>query len=440
MLNASGFFGNLLNQYVTKYNSIAERFGSGALSSSSVQDAPKTNLLQPAQSALPAVLPPAADSATLAQPPVSEKPTTSTAQSKPDTFEPQSPETTLSPLSPQSESDTPENVTAKPDSATYSSSFTNLRYGLKLKFDMQAIERTVRQLSSTTNGDTTTTDATLEHLFAGGFGLSTDLKISGVTVNKTATGIGAEQATGAYRQQEALQNARGLQKAAGKTRDSLPAGARQSYQVAVNRFSLRYKTDTQFSFSHFSRFQSQVKQLNSTQPDAVAPYTDTAGQLAQVAPGDVVGQFFDTVDGYLKNKEESLLKNSARFFDMAAQQLGLSEEALKAAKETVSGTIENFFGSVEKSLGALEESFSQTQAPVENGSAGQTPVPLDGSNLSQTTQPQTKADNSLLTDLVSALQPDENKSGSEIESPQENATEAGERDDSQKLNNLSGKS
>lgn len=429
MLNASGFFGNLLNQYVAKYNSIAERFGSGALSSSSVQEAPKTNLLQPAQSALPAVLPPAADSATLAQPPVSEKPTTSTAQSEPDTFEPQSPQ---SPRSPQSESDTPEDVTSKPENATYSSSFTNLRYGLKLKFDMQAIERTVRQLSSTTNGDTTTADATLEHLFAGGFGLSSDLKISGVTLNKTVSGVGAELATGAYRQQEALQNARGLQKAAGKTRDSLPAGARPSYQVAVNRFSLRYKTDTQFSFSHFSRFQSQVKQLNDAQPDAVAPYTDTAGQLAQVAPGDVVGQFFDTVDEFLGNKEESLIKNSERFFDMAAQQLGLSEEALKAAKDTVTGAIENFFDSVESSLGTLEESFSQPQALADNGSANQTPVSLDGSNLSQVAQPQAEADQSLLSDLVSALQPDETDTESEAESLNEDANHIGEENESRK--------
>jgi hypothetical protein len=412
MLNTSQFFSSLVSQYVGKYNSIALRFGGSSSPGASSATASSPTISTPAAtstneaSTQPTLAAPRRDSVLLAQAPTLEAPSTDLARAKQDGFEAQKlPVQTAGSLP-----EAPDSAEGESDPATYSSSFSSLRYGLKMKFDMQAIQRTVYQLSSTQTADRTTIDESFESLFAGGFGFSADMKLSGISVKATATDSG--HATDSYRKNESIQQGREMQHEAEETKKSLSAESRQSYQVAVNRVSLRYKTDTQFSFSNFTRFQSQVEQLNGERPESVGTYSDQVGALAQNAPNEVVGQFFDTVDGYLQTKEDSLIENAERFFDIAAESLGLSAEAVEAAKASVTNRIESFFDSVESNLNGLESSFKQPSlnqpTPGENsGAITQNPVALDGSNLSELAQKSKEDGHSLLADLIAGARDDD---------------------------------
>ncbi len=414
MLNSSQFFGNLVSQYVNRYNRIAEQFG-GFRAPSSVATSSAKSPTAPAIGSADSQQPvnaPIRDSAILAQAPTLEAPRADTDRAKRDIFESQNPATGLNPSANSShEVDGEDDKSKKTGPSTYSSSFTKLRYKLNLKFDMRAIEQTVRQLSVRETSEATTTDESFERLFAGGFNFSADLKLSGISVNASATNDGS--AIEKYRQAESIQKGRGLQRAAAQTKESLPVEARGSYQVAVNRFSLRYKTDTQFSVSHFSRFQSQVKQLKGDNPESVGAYSNQAGLLAQSASNDVVGKFFDTVDGYLQNKEANLIENAQRFFDMAAESLGLSAEAVATAKASVTNTIESFFDAATSNLSSLQSQFAQPTAIDTGKTPTQAPLSLDGVDLSQLTptpQPQQASiedKNQLLSVLMSALKADD---------------------------------
>ncbi len=403
MLNTSQFFSSLVSQYVGKYNSIAERFGApsstaSSASSPTISTPAATSIGEPATQ--PALMAPRRDTTLLAKAPRLESPATDLARAKQDTFDAQkSPGTTGSSLP-----ETPAVAEGSSDPATYSNSFSSLRYGLKLKFDMQAIQKTVYQLSSTQTADKTTVDESFEQLFSGGFGFSADMKLSGVSVNATVTDSG--RATENYRQNESILQSREMQRQAEETGQTLPAEARQSYQVAVNRVSLRYKTDAQFSFSNFSRFQSHVEQLNGEKPESVEPYSSQVGALAQNAPNEVIGQFFDTVDGYLQNKEDALIENAGRFFDTAAESLGLSAEAVESAKASVTNRIESFFDSVENNLNGLESSFKPPALGENSGAIAQTPASVDGSQLSELAQGTQNNGQSMLDNLISALRDD----------------------------------
>ncbi|MBN4056775.1 hypothetical protein JYU19_00535 [bacterium AH-315-J21] len=417
MLNTSQFFNNLVSQYVGKYNSIAERFGGSRVPSTSI-DSPSTN---PANEsfAQPKIDQPIQDSALLAQAPTLEAPTSDIERAKQDIYQSQNHDSLPSEVDDSDGSDFATSVSEPAESATYSNSFTNLRYKLKLEFNMQAIEQTVQQLSVRQDSESTTTDESFERLFSGGFNFSADLKISGTSVQASGTNISRTDNTttsnglaiGKYRHAEKIEHGRDLQRSAARTKRELPEDARGQYQVAVNRFSLRYKTDAQFSVNHFSRFQSQVERLAGENPESVGQYSDQAGLLAQSASGDVVGQFFDTVDSYMSNKEANLVENAERFFDLAAESLGLSPEAAQAAKTTVTGRIESFFDSVENNLDTLKAKFSGggDSAVVDDNltTLEQSPVSIDGSSLGQLAQTPTDNKNSMLSALLSAMQPEE---------------------------------
>ncbi len=409
MLNTSQFFGNLVSQYVDRYNRIAEQFGRPRVPSTSI-DSPSTN---PANEtfAQPKIGEPIQDSALLAQAPTLEAPTSDIERAKQDIYQSENRDSQPSEVD---DSDSANSVSEPSESATYSNSFTNLRYKLKLEFNMQAIEQTVQQLSVRQDSESTTTDESFERLFSGGFNFSADLKISGTSVQTSGTNNPRTDnglAIGKYRHAENIEHGRDLQRSAARTKEELPEDARGQYQVAVNRFSLRYKTDAQFSVSHFSRFQSHVKQLAGENPESVGQYSDQAGRLAQSASGDVVGQFFDTVDSYMSDKEANLVENAERYFDLAAESLGLSPEAVQAAKATVTGRIESFFDSVENNLDTLKAKFSgggESTVVDENLAAlEQTPVSIDGSSLGQLAQTPTDNENSMLSALLSAMQPEE---------------------------------
>ncbi|MCH7879202.1 MAG: hypothetical protein IH914_07810 [candidate division Zixibacteria bacterium] len=266
--------------------------------------------------------------------------------------------------------------------ATYERKFSQLRYSLDLSFNAQALQTTIHRLSMIQTEDATSVSETFESLSSLNIGLGVNFQMQGLSVSERAElsdSRGSEK-TGHYQRHESADKFEKLLKHASRTNENLPSEHRHGHQLAVNRFALRYSSDAQFSFSHFSRFNTQVTVLGKVSPEELNGLTASAGELAEFASNDVMGAFLDSVDAYLGDSEENLLAKIDEFFNMAGSELGLSPEAIAQAKEQLSSTVVSFFDRVESSISALKNQVfglpsaeSTTLNPIQTG--GGQPVP-----------------------------------------------------------------
>ena len=89
----------------------------------------------------------------------------------------------------------------------------------------------------------------------------------------------------------------------------------------------------------------------------------SAGNVAESGTTEMMSAFFDGVDAYLDGAEETLIAKAEQFFDLAAEQLGISEELVDFAKEQFVGTISSFFDRVDSAIDSLREVHGITAAP-----------------------------------------------------------------------------
>lgn len=356
MMNITGFFGNLAQQYIAKYN---ERYDnlSASLTQLATPDATDKPLAP-----------------TVSEPIDSYQPSASGLES--DNNQPLGDKTHLIPIDDSQVSDgnltdndgqpiTDGQIVDKSEPATYSSQFSQLKYKLNMSFNLQALERTVYQLSSRQSGDQIEINEAFERLSSGSFGFSADLRLSGLSVTASGEVVESDrlESSSSKTPPQSL-NGQGL-----KLGLRLSPSQSQSYELAVKRFTLRYQTDTNFSMEHFTRFQSQTVSMGDSNPEALGAYTDQAGQLATAAPNEVMEAFFNAVGQYLEGAEENLLAKATEYMEIAAAELGLSEEAIAIASAGLTGTIESFFDSASESVEALASRFSGP-ALLENEQTG----------------------------------------------------------------------
>ncbi len=240
-----------------------------------------------------------------------------------------------------------------------------LDYQLDLRFDLTAVTRTVERLA---DGDVEAVD----DFAAVNFGLTTDFDVDGYqrvtirddSISDTGNSYESQAATQynskamAYQDRSFALNA--FYDEALDIRSSMNETTGQSYRRAVNKFSLRYRLDNQFSVSLAERFNSQTERMLAQTPETVKSYADTAGELATTASDDLMVSFFDTVDSYLDDSEQAIYDKVTQFFDKAAAELGFSGILVDKARNQLTSTIEEFFGRVDTSLSQLESKFTSS--------------------------------------------------------------------------------
>lgn len=244
---------------------------------------------------------------------------------------------------------------------------THFDYEVRLEFQLRAIAAIAQEIA---DGETVTS----EELAAAGFGLKAAMDFSGMRLEEAreteaqplegrngARLLKARGAT-AFAVQERNFALESFSREALKVKQTLNANSSEHYQRAVTKFSLRFRLDNQFSFAYLNRFNVQTQKVADNEPQSVEQYVDAAGDVAEKGSVDMMAAFFDAVDAYLDQAEEQLLVRAGEFFDLAAQQLGLSDQAL-ASKEHLMGSIESFFDQVESAVDFLQSKF--VTPPVE---------------------------------------------------------------------------
>jgi len=261
-----------------------------------------------------------------------------------------------------------------PDGTYYLRRSARLDYSLNLEFNLAAVQRTVQSLAE---GDT----QTIEQLAAAGFGLSAAFDLKGMQSVETrvdgatgkAKGAVHSRAMNALRARQAsafAANSRdfamqGFQRESTQLMRSYDQIDRAGYRRAVNRFAVRYRMDSQFSFGFLQRFTAQTGQVAEQMPDAVNRYVDTAGKVAEMGSSDMMAAFFDGVDGYLNNAEQALLDKAISSFEAAAKELGFSGAMVDTVKARLTDSIEGFFDRVDSAMADMRTQFAPESQPIE---------------------------------------------------------------------------
>lgn len=351
----SSFFNQVASKYVSRYNQLAQN----------TSITPELIETEPESTAFPVE----DDKVSLGEIPATETPG-ATVEDLADSFEPGEIEKDPSVIAPVDNGEADENDGSQGETAvtpngasaaTYENKFSHLRYKLNLEFNMESFERTLHRLSTISDGESTEISESFEQLLGANFGLKTDLALFGHSATQSA--VANVDGAASYKNGSGKFLARGLQKQALGLKSALPSASRGAYQLAVNRFALRYKSDTNFSLAHFNRFQSQVSALNGSA--ALDGYNGAAGELAGTASNDLMSAFFDTVQSHLGESEAALIEKVQQFFDIAASELGMSEASLDAAEAQLTGSIESFFDRVGQAVSSQAARYSIETTAVE---------------------------------------------------------------------------
>ncbi len=256
-------------------------------------------------------------------------------------------------------------VRQRPDGTYTYRRESRLDYEISLQFDLAAIRRTVRSLAE---GDS----ETVEQMIAAGFGLSADMNFRGFSsVEQSGARTGETQPATHARGLNMLRSRQANEFAAAsrnfgvesffrdstKMMHSMDKFARDGYTRAMNRFAMRYRMDTRFSFAHLQRLNVQTAQMADQAPESLSRYFNSAGSVAENGSGDMMAAFFDAVDAYLQQAEGHLLQKAVGSFEQAVADLGFSEALTDTARAHITDTIESFFDRVDGAIDSMRTRF-----------------------------------------------------------------------------------
>ncbi len=241
----------------------------------------------------------------------------------------------------------------------------HLNYKLDLAFDLTAFTETIGSLE---DGDI----ENFRQLAAAGFGFRAGFDIHGkqvVETNQPGDGTLPEALkTGGLSRSRSRQlrlfeahdrefAVRSFLREAVQIRQSNKFTTTGGHARAVNRFALRFRMDSSFSFAHLNRFNVQTNRMADELPDSLESYLNSAGNLAQAGTNEIMATFFDAVDAYLNQAEGQLLEKVGAFLEQAAQELGFSGSLVDVAKNHLTNSIESFFNRVDTAVSDFRTRF-----------------------------------------------------------------------------------
>jgi len=247
--------------------------------------------------------------------------------------------------------------------AEFYSRRAKLDYKMNLQFDLAAIQGIAEQIS---DGDT----ESVTEFAAAGFGLNANLVAKGIEIIETnmADKLDADQSLsyrsrnrsvlaqrfGAQSKNFKLQSA---YREASSVSRSMDVETFDNYRRSVNKFALRYRLDSNFSFGFVNKFNVQTKEVAETDPANLNNYINSAGNVAEMGTTEMMATFFDTVDQYLASAEADLTAKAEEFYTMAVEQLGFAEETVGMVRDQLIGSIESFFNRVDEAVNMLSSKF-----------------------------------------------------------------------------------
>ena len=233
---------------------------------------------------------------------------------------------------------------------------------LNMNFNLAQFERTISELADdAADGEIET--QTLSKL---NIGLHVDMTAIAQSTSKTKIeSTDGQPASNSYSQLDVTKSESRAIKAMMKSREyeanlfykeSLKSKYSEKQVVAdgfirtSRKLAMRYTQDFSFNFKSLQMFNSQAAALTET--GEADQYVNTTESLVdnQQVTGDMIGQFFDSVEGYINGMESALIDNVNEFFDNLAGQMGISSDQLSFTRDTIINGIESFFDKVDQAV------------------------------------------------------------------------------------------
>ena len=238
-----------------------------------------------------------------------------------------------------------------------------LDYKMTMQFDLAAIQSIAEKIS---DGET----EELAEFAAAGFGLHAAFDVKGMEIIETNMADKLDyNGSVKYRSKDKSMfaqkfgaqsknfNLQSFYRESSDVSRSMKVDVFDNYRRSVNKFALRYRLDSNFSFGFMNKFNVQTKQIAETDPANLNSYVTSAGNVAETSTPEMMATFFDTVDSYLNAAESDLRAKAEEFFTMATEQLGFAEETVSQVRDQLLGSIDSFFGRVDEAVGMLASKF-----------------------------------------------------------------------------------
>jgi len=339
---------------------------------------------KPDATAAPEVVEPPKDTIELSQPqpdaPVDQPPATYS----PDTIAQKTPADETP--APAEQPDQPEVVEEPSNDPVLVASRTRAKFNLNMIFNLSQFEQTVSAFAEDAqDGQVNIADYTDLNI-----GLHTKLKmkVSQKEYYQLAEGTEGTPAELKYRERgrlfglsSALLKSRGFE-AAAFYRESMRASYKMNQEfedgfLRVSRkLAMRYTQDFHLNLRSMNLYNTQAQAMDQT--GDLNNYLNSTEALvdSQQASGDLLNQFFDTVQGYLDGAEEQLIDKVNNFFDAMAGEMGLDSSMFDIARDTMISSIEGFFGRIDSAVSNVTAKYMpQPEAPVEIPPPPDTPAP-----------------------------------------------------------------
>jgi len=140
------------------------------------------------------------------------------------------------------------------------------------------------------------------------------------------------------------------------------------------KLAMQYTQDLSFNFRSLNLYNSQANQLTETgeagdyiqQTEALVDNPQTNGEL--------IGQFFDAVQGLIDNAEDKIIEKINTFFDNLTAQMGTEPGFLDQTRNSVIDGAKAFFSEVDRAINGLQLKYSENSQPIEQiANTNQTP-------------------------------------------------------------------
>ena len=146
-----------------------------------------------------------------------------------------------------------------------------------------------------------------------------------------------------------------------KTSSKIKESSRDGFLHVARKLSVRYSQDFHLNMRTMSKFNSQSTALDKTGDlQAYLGNTEALVDSPQTS-GELIGQFFDTVDQYLSGAEDKLIAKVEDFMNNLASEMGISSDSLDSLKDSLVNNIRGFFDKVDQAISSVKTNYIKTQ-------------------------------------------------------------------------------
>ena len=152
----------------------------------------------------------------------------------------------------------------------------------------------------------------------------------------------------------------------------------QGFLRVARKLSMRYTQDFQLNLRALNLYNDHAQSLD--QIGDIGAYLGNVETLADSpdTPGDLIGQFFETVQSYLDGAEDKLIEKIDTFFENLAAEMGVDTSFLDGARESLISSVDSFFDRVDQAVGSIESRYIESpEEPEPMESPGDTEPSTD---------------------------------------------------------------